>query len=308
MARGMKVMIDPALPDHRKIRALARSLKIHPMQALGHVVALWCRVMKESPTGVIRGWSNDDIADACKWTGDAARLVSALRLTSIRFIERAEIHDWIEEQGDKVAEREAARKRKAEERERKRLERLAAEEEIKKSRVTGEGVTRDIPSRVTTGDVTPLSRPPVPFPSVPFPSVPSHAKEAGGAPPIPPPALQDVGPNGERPAGPDLTLLAPVQAAANAYSGNGNGTHEDEDHGPPDRADDILRQLLQKADRLTQMPNKRGTLVKYLQAARLRHGAAEVEAWLMDPANRGADVLAMQQALDGAKRKKDRLF
>lgn len=181
MARGMKVMIDPALPDHRKIRALARSLKIHPMQALGHVIALWCRVMKESPLGVIRGWSNDDISDACKWTGDAARLVSALRLKSIRFIERTEIHDWIEEQGDKVAEREASRKRKAEERERKRLAKRAAEEEIKKSRVTGEGVTRDTLSRVTGGDVTLMSRPPVPSQQQqPSQSVPSRSGDAGG--------------------------------------------------------------------------------------------------------------------------------
>jgi len=134
-------------------------------------------------------------------------------------------------------------------------------------------------------------------------------EEEGGKPPEPPPALQVVGTSGEpAPTGPDLTLLAPVQAAADANAGNGNSAHEDEDQGPPERADDVLRQLLQKADRLTQMPNKRQTLVKYLQAARLRHGAAEVEAWLMDPANRGADVLAMQQSMDEAKRKKDRLF
>lgn len=177
MARGMKVMIDPALPDHRKIRALARALKIHSMQALGHVVALWCRVMKECPDGVIAGWTRDDIADACKYDGDSRKLVLALRSREIRLIECQEVHDWVEEQGDKLAEREASRKRKA--RQRDEAKRVGAES---MSRRDIADVPRDKCPAVTRGGVTPMSRPPVPSRtttttdlSVPSQSVPPAA-------------------------------------------------------------------------------------------------------------------------------------
>jgi hypothetical protein len=112
----MKVMVDPAFPDHRKVRALGRALGVDPMQALGHVVALWCRVMKECPSGDIRAWDDHDIADAAHWRGDAKKLVTALRSKPIRFLERDEVHDWVDEQGDLVAQRESWRKEKARQR------------------------------------------------------------------------------------------------------------------------------------------------------------------------------------------------
>lgn len=286
MARGMKVMVDPAFPDHRKVRALGRALKIHPMQALGHVVALWCRVMKEAPLGNIRNWSPDDIADAAKWDGDPSVLVDAMRSKDIKFLDRYQVHDWIEEQGDVVAKRESWRTRKARERTKEELKPNAPSE---MSRVTGEGVTRDM--SVTSRDVTRESRAPVPFPSVPVPSVPFPTvpeRDGGAEPPLPPPA-SDVG------------FLAPVQAVADA-----NG--REDNPAPIERCDDVLRQLLQKAERVTQMPNKKQTLIRYLQAARVRHGAGEVEAWLMDPSNKGADVLVLGTSLEERKRSKDRIF
>lgn len=82
----------------------------------------------------------------------------------------------------------------------------------------------------------------------------------------------------------------------------------DELEGSPERCDDVLRQLLQLADRTTQMPNKRATLIKFIQAARLRHGADVVQEWLMDPLNRGASVLVLDNALEERKRKTDRIF
>lgn len=180
MARGMKVMVDPAFPDHRKVRALGRALKIHPMQALGHVVALWCRVMKEAPLGNIRTWNEDDIADAAKWEGDPKKLVAALRSKDVLFLDRYQVHDWIEEQGEIVAKRENWRKEKAIQRIREK-EKKEAEEAAKKT-VCGhvqEGQTGQMDGvRVgqngseMSGKTMPLSTPPVPFPSLPVPSVP----------------------------------------------------------------------------------------------------------------------------------------
>lgn len=189
MARGMKVMIDPALPDHRKVRALARELKVPPMQALGHLVSLWCRVMKECPTGEIGAWDAHDIADAAKWEGDPKAFVAALRAKPSRFLDRSEVHDWIEEQGDKVAEREAARKRKA----KQRAEARAKQEEEERLKSTGyKHVPRDyqpVTPGQSHGGTSLRSRPPVPFPSVPsqqqqpVPSVPSQDTDAAPAAP-----------------------------------------------------------------------------------------------------------------------------
>lgn len=126
MSRGMKVMVDPGFPDHRKVRALGRILRIHPMQAAGHVLALWCRVMKECPSGDIRAWDAHDIADAAKWDGDAEALVEALRSREIRFLERYKVHDWTEEQGNVVLKRKTWAEERAERR-RKEAERKALE-------------------------------------------------------------------------------------------------------------------------------------------------------------------------------------
>jgi hypothetical protein len=165
MARGMKVMVDPALPDHRKVRALARLLGVHPMQAMGHILALWCRVMKEAPLGNIRSWNDGDIADAAKWDGDAALFVASMRDKSVQFLDRYQVHDWIEEQGDVVAKRESWRRRQNRARRKEGGQIPNAPSEM--SRVTHARQVRDI------SDVTRESRVPVPLPSVPVPSVPS---------------------------------------------------------------------------------------------------------------------------------------
>lgn len=177
MSRGLKVLVDPAFPDHRKVRALGRALKIHPMQAMGHVVALWCRVMTECPSGVIRSWSADDIADAAKWEGDAQALVKALRSKPIRFLEATEVHDWTEEQGNVIEKRASWAKERAERRKREK-ERKEAEERAKNSSGQPSASGADI-SNVRGGQSSPdlsgadkgggLAVPSHPIPSRPIP-------------------------------------------------------------------------------------------------------------------------------------------
>lgn len=199
MSRGMRVMVDPAFPDHRKVRALGRALEVHPMQAAGHVLALWCRVMKESPTGDLGSWTDDDIADAAKWEGDPVKFVRVLCSKETRILDgsgakrRKKVHDWIEEQGDVVAKREKWRKEKAEKREREGGE--TSNLDGKKSAKTTASVRAD--SKRNPNGVRAESTPSYPIPSSPIPSRPKRGEE--GQPPAPGVSLDTLGEPDESP-------------------------------------------------------------------------------------------------------------
>jgi len=70
----------------------------------------------DCPEGVLVGWDEDDIADACEWGGDPKELVDAL--IESHWLEKDSdgeyiLHDWCEHQGwacNASARSEAARK------------------------------------------------------------------------------------------------------------------------------------------------------------------------------------------------------
>ncbi len=120
----MKVMTDPQMPDHWKVKRLAEILyhrrksmrSVAWAASVGHLQALWCRVMARRESGELRGWPGKEVANAGLWPGDWRTFVKAL--TKLNLIELDEsgnyrIHDWLEHQGDVIAKREADRKRMA---------------------------------------------------------------------------------------------------------------------------------------------------------------------------------------------------
>ena len=60
MNNDFRVATD--LPDHPKLRKLARALSVSNVTAAGHLLFLWARVSRQRPDGVLRGWDDDDIA------------------------------------------------------------------------------------------------------------------------------------------------------------------------------------------------------------------------------------------------------
>lgn len=83
---------------HRKNRRLARILDIPLYAARGLVDGLLCQVCAEEPDGNISDWDAVDVAYACDWDGDPARLYDAL--VEVVFIVKTangtEINDWME--------------------------------------------------------------------------------------------------------------------------------------------------------------------------------------------------------------------
>lgn len=69
-----------SIVKHPKLRKLARQLKIHPMQALGHLSALWCHVAALDKDGVLDSYSEEDISIAAEWDGNETEFVGALVL------------------------------------------------------------------------------------------------------------------------------------------------------------------------------------------------------------------------------------
>lgn len=265
----MKVMVDPAFPDHRKVAALAERLDVNDAEAVGTLLLLWCRVMALAPSGKLDGWSDHYIARMCRWGGKPSKLVDALQ--GVGFLSgkpgAREVKDWTDWQGDVLKKREDWRRRKL---------------VFKESRGNLNGFSKD-----SSG----------PSPSLPSPSLPIHTKEEGGgasAPPAPLPAPVDQ-------AAPGLG-----QEVGAILHRNGVGL-EEADHRPPSPKPST-QHLIGVARKITKMPNRTETLSTYLEAAAARYGADVVEQWLYDKANEGASVLVLADALEKRKAKADKLF
>jgi len=80
---------------HRKLTASARELRLKPVYFLGHLHALWHAVLEQQEDGDLSSWSDEMIADAAQFQGDAAKFVSLLLLH--RWLDDARtIHDWLD--------------------------------------------------------------------------------------------------------------------------------------------------------------------------------------------------------------------
>lgn len=112
--------IDQSFPRNRKTLRLASRLRLKPSelsarhQVMGHLVTFWLWALDNaSAEGRLTGVSDEEIAAAAEWNGDAHRFVSAL--LDCGFLERDMdstdifIHDWPEYGGRLVSERMSER-------------------------------------------------------------------------------------------------------------------------------------------------------------------------------------------------------
>lgn len=90
------IELHQTLVDHPKVRRLARALGVHPMQAIGHLVALWLWCLDYAPAGDLGHVADDDLADAARWSGDAGRFVAELeRVMLVDYVAGSRaVHDW----------------------------------------------------------------------------------------------------------------------------------------------------------------------------------------------------------------------
>lgn len=90
-----------ALGNHPKVEKLARILKIHRAQAIGHLHLLWWWCLDYAPEGDLANLSPEDIASAAGWSKDASVFIDAMVSCGIGgngFLDRTEsglsVHDW----------------------------------------------------------------------------------------------------------------------------------------------------------------------------------------------------------------------
>lgn len=118
----MKLLIDPAMPNHPKVRRLAAALEVNAREARGIILALWAWTMTYHENGSLAGVSASEIATAADWPeDDAEHLLQAL--LEVHLLDRTPelaVHDWLEEQGALLTRREKERRKKARQRARRR--------------------------------------------------------------------------------------------------------------------------------------------------------------------------------------------
>ena len=107
------------LRAHPKLKKLARILKIHPAQAIGHLHCLWWWSMNYAPDGNLTNFDPEDIADGAAWDGSPQELIDALVSCGVNgagFLERVNgqllIHDWDRYIGKLLESRQSDRDRK----------------------------------------------------------------------------------------------------------------------------------------------------------------------------------------------------
>lgn len=86
-----------ATTESIKFKKLKRTLKLKDWQVVGVLESLWMFACRNAPEGDVGRWSNEDIAAAMEWDGDADELIAAL--VNERWLDESEehrlvIHDW----------------------------------------------------------------------------------------------------------------------------------------------------------------------------------------------------------------------
>lgn len=93
------IRIATDIGEHRKIRLLAKELKIPRAQAVGHMVLLWSKVAIFKPDGNITGWDAEDLAEFSGFPIKKAELFHSF-LKSTNFLDVDEVsgemrlHNW----------------------------------------------------------------------------------------------------------------------------------------------------------------------------------------------------------------------
>jgi hypothetical protein len=92
-----RTLMKRGTPTHTKTRRLCRVLGLKRYEAVGILEMLWHLAGAERPHGDIGALTDEDIADALDWTGDASVLIAAL--VDCGWLDkhpkyRLVIHDW----------------------------------------------------------------------------------------------------------------------------------------------------------------------------------------------------------------------
>jgi hypothetical protein len=100
-------------PDHPKTRQLAVILGLKRYEVVGILESLWHFAASYAKRGDIGRWSNDAIAAALEWSGDADALIAAL--VKARFVDEDEqcrllVHDWQDHADQTVSRSEEVKK------------------------------------------------------------------------------------------------------------------------------------------------------------------------------------------------------
>lgn len=91
--------------NHSKMKRLCRRLGIPRWQAVGLLESIWALAAMETPRGDIGKLSNEDIADAIEYEGDAGQMIDGL--VAARWLDphpefRLVVHDWFDHADDAV--------------------------------------------------------------------------------------------------------------------------------------------------------------------------------------------------------------
>lgn len=157
--------VEADMPDHPKVRRLARVLGISRREAVGLVTMLWCQVCRFAPDGALVDYSADDVEDLAGWDGEQGALVEALRRAELvdETDEGLVVHGWMER---------AESFKKAQAKARQRADRdkgttVARRSRDKATTVAPDGTGRDGTGRERTKDLRPggsATRAPAPPP------------------------------------------------------------------------------------------------------------------------------------------------
>ena len=85
------------LARHRKTLELAFDLQVKPVQVVGHLHVFWHTVLEQQEDGDLSQWSDQLIAQAAMWEGDATVFVTRLRERG--WLDGHLVHDWIDYTG-----------------------------------------------------------------------------------------------------------------------------------------------------------------------------------------------------------------
>lgn len=82
---------------HRKLIETARELRISPAYLVGHLHVLWHAALEQAEDGDLSSWSDEFIAEAACYPGDAPQFVRLLQ--KHRWLDGKMIHDWVDYAG-----------------------------------------------------------------------------------------------------------------------------------------------------------------------------------------------------------------
>lgn len=82
---------------HRKLKNLARELRLRPSHTMGHLHALWHAALEQQESGDLSSWTDEFIAESSDYPGDAPQYVRLLQKTG--WLDGKILHDWLDYAG-----------------------------------------------------------------------------------------------------------------------------------------------------------------------------------------------------------------